>query len=73
MLPKRRRSGFGFDFGFRELNMRFGRYWRHIQALACGMVMLQAGGCTISEFNQLLQTIFLGITAAGAVAILNNV
>ena len=37
------------------------------------MVMLQAGGCTISEFNQLLQTIFLGITAAGAVAILNNV
>jgi len=36
-------------------------------------MMLQVGGCTFWEINEFLQTVFLGITAAGGVAILQNI
>lgn len=38
--------------------------------LAVGVILLQAGGCT---FLDLVQTVFLGITAAGSFAILQNI
>jgi hypothetical protein len=41
--------------------------------MACGAILLQSAGCTTAEFLVFLQTIFLGVTAAGAVAIIQNV
>jgi len=49
------------------------RIMRVMKALASGAFLLQAGGCTQAEFNEFLQTVFLGITAAGAIAILQNI
>jgi hypothetical protein len=46
---------------------------RVMKVLAGGMVLLQTTGCTWEEFNAFVQTILLGITAAGGVAILQNV
>ena len=44
-----------------------------LKMLAIGAVMLQAGGCDVGGFTNLLQTVFLGITAAGSIAILQNI
>ncbi|MGD2108598.1 MAG: hypothetical protein PVI86_04315 [Phycisphaerae bacterium] len=44
---------------------------RAIKLLAPGLILLQAAGCTM--FNETLQTIFLGITAAGSIAIIQNI
>lgn len=41
--------------------------------LACGAILLQAGGCDPTGFLVFVQTVFLGITAAGAVAIIQNI
>ncbi|MBI4716896.1 MAG: hypothetical protein HY763_03760 [Planctomycetes bacterium] len=49
------------------------RAWQAIRFLAVGAIMLQAGGCDLGAVNNFLQTVFLGITAAGSVAILQNV
>ena len=38
-----------------------------------GMMLFQITGCTFTEANEFLQTVFLGITAAGAIAILQNI
>lgn len=38
-----------------------------------GAVLLQIAGCTFQEINELLQTVFLGVSAAGAIAILQNI
>jgi hypothetical protein len=46
---------------------------RALKMLAGGVFLLAAGGCTFGEVLDLVQTVFLGITAAGAVAILQNV
>ncbi len=46
------------------------RIMRVMKALAAGAFLLQATGC---EVNELLQTVLLGITAAGSVAILQNI
>ena len=46
---------------------------RVLRLLAGGLVLLQVGSCSFAEFNEFLQTVFLGITAAGGVAILQNV
>lgn len=46
---------------------------RRLKALAAGACLLQASGCTQQEFNEFLQTVFLGITAAGAIVIIENV
>ena len=49
------------------------RIMRVVKALASGAFLLQAGGCDLGAFNEFLQTVFLGVTAAGAVAILQNI
>lgn len=56
---------------FRESIMRT-KIVRSLQLLAAGAITLQATGCTPQEFNEFLQTVFLGITAAGSYAILQN-
>lgn len=49
------------------------RWFRAMKLAGVGAVLLQAGGCTFLQFNELLQTVLLGITAAGGVAILQNI
>jgi len=49
------------------------RVFQAICTLAAGSMLLQAGGCDLSAANELLQTVFLGISAAGAIAILQNI
>ncbi len=41
--------------------------------LAPGLILLQLGSCTFTEINEFAQTVFLGISAAGAIAILENI
>ena len=49
------------------------RVMRFVKTLTTGVILLQAGGCTLTPLNEFLQTIFLGITAAGSLAILENI
>lgn len=49
------------------------RFIRTAQMLAMGTIMFQFGGCTFDSFNEFLQTVFLGITAAGSIAIIQNI
>jgi len=49
------------------------RVMRVVKALASGAFLLQAGGCDLTTFNEFIQTVFLGITAAGSIAILQNI
>lgn len=51
--------------------MRGQQLTRALKLLAPGLILLQAASCSV--FNETLQTIFLGITAAGSIAILQNV
>lgn len=44
-----------------------------IMILTSGAFLLQAGGCDLAMINEFVQTVLLGITAAGAVAILQNI
>jgi hypothetical protein len=44
-----------------------------MSVLMAGAMLLQVGGCTFTEVNELLQTVLLGITAAGSIAILRNI
>ena len=53
--------------------MKNPRFLRLMKWLTPGAILLQAGGCTLEMINELLQTFFLGITAAGAIAILDNI
>ena len=53
--------------------MRFSRLLRLATALTSGAVMLQFGGCSSSNTFDFIQTILLGITSAGSIAILQNV
>ncbi len=53
--------------------MKGPRFFRILKWLTPGVILLQAGGCNPAAFNELLQTIFLGITAAGSIAILDNI
>ena len=47
---------------------------RVIKLMATGVVLLQIGGCLgFDEFFQLVNTVLLGVTAAGAVAIISNI
>ena len=52
--------------------MRRMRLTRFFKALVPGAIALQAAGCGPEDFNEFLQTVFLGITAAGSIAILQN-
>jgi hypothetical protein len=49
------------------------RIMRVVKALAAGAFLLQATGCDLGTFNEFLQTVFLGITAAGGIAIIQNI
>jgi len=49
------------------------RIVRVVESLAGGFLLLQAGGCDLAGLNELLQTVFLGITAAGGIAIIQNI
>jgi hypothetical protein len=53
--------------------MRKDRLFPMLKALAVGAVLLQAGGCSFQVLNEIVQTVLLGVTAAGAVAILRNI
>ncbi len=53
--------------------MKGPRFFRALKWLTPGVILLQAGGCDLAALNELLQTVFLGITAAGSVAILQNI
>ena len=46
---------------------------RALRLLAGGLVLLQFGGCALTDITELLQTVFLGISAAGSIAILQNI
>lgn len=48
------------------------RLMRVMSLVASGCVLLQIGACSTDTFLNLVQTVFLGVTAAGAVAILQN-
>ncbi|HEY3246113.1 MAG TPA: hypothetical protein VGM03_22445 [Phycisphaerae bacterium] len=41
--------------------------------LASGALLLQVGGCVPTNFLEILQTIFLGVTAAASYAVLRNI
>ncbi len=53
--------------------MRNPHLMRAIKVLSAGAILLQAGACDLTTVNQFVQTILLGITAAGSIAILQNV
>ena len=46
---------------------------RVIKILAAGAFLLQAGGCAFADILPFIQTVLLGVTAAGSVAILQNI
>lgn len=45
---------------------------RSVKMLLSGAVILQTTGC-IPDLLEIMQTLFLGVSAAGALAILNNI
>ncbi len=49
------------------------RVLRIMKLLGAGAFLLQAGGCDWLAMNEFIQTVLLGITAAGGVAIIQNV
>ena len=53
--------------------MRTSRILRAMKVLGSGAMLFQVGGCDFMTFNEILQTILLGITAAGGVAIIQNI
>jgi len=53
--------------------MRTSRILRAVKVLGGGAMLLQVGGCDFTTFNEILQTILLGITAAGGIAIMQNI
>lgn len=54
-------------------NSRLTRVMKTVRWLASGAILLQAGGCDFTTINEIAQTVFLGITAAGSIAILQNI
>jgi hypothetical protein len=49
------------------------RWFKAMKLVGVGAMLLQTSGCTSAEFYAFVQTILLGITAAGSVAILQNI
>lgn len=49
------------------------RAYQAAKFLVTGVILLQAGGCDIGALNSFVQTILLGVTAAGSLAILDNI
>lgn len=46
---------------------------RWAKVFGSGAVVYQVAGCTAPSFLDIVQTVFLGITAAGGYAILQNI
>ncbi len=40
--------------------------------LITGTILMQTGGCDLGMINSIIQTIFLGITAAGSVVLIRE-
>ena len=55
-----------------EPGMKPKRWTRSMKMLLSGAVILQTTGC-IPDLLEIVQTLFLGVSAAGALAILNNI
>ena len=53
--------------------MRLMRLTRLATLLASGAILVQLGGCTPTATLDFIQTILLGVTAAGAVVIMREV
>ena len=53
--------------------MKCGRMLRRSALVFGGVGLLLQAGCTTTQFFDFLNTVFLGITAAGSVAILQNI
>ncbi len=53
--------------------MRKSRFYRLAAVLASGAMMLQFAGCGSADAFDFIQTVLLGITAAGAVVIIQEV
>ncbi|MFQ5489851.1 MAG: hypothetical protein ACE5GE_03935 [Phycisphaerae bacterium] len=53
--------------------MRLGRLFQFAAMMASGAMLLQLGGCSSTDAFEFIQTILLGVTAAGAVVIIQNV
>jgi len=53
--------------------MKLNRWMHRFGMLAAGACLLQVGGCDLTGSLDFLQTVFLGISAAGAIAILRNI
>ncbi len=52
--------------------MRRSSFYRFASLAVMGGMLFQATGCATEQFFTIVQTVFLGVTAAGAVAILQN-
>jgi len=52
--------------------MKLTRLYNGMKIFATGAVLLQVGGCTTAQFLEFVQTILLGITAAGSYVLLRN-
>jgi len=52
--------------------MSFSRFAKIAAMVASGAMMLQLTGCTDISLLQVLQTILLGVTAAGSLVIIDN-
>ncbi len=53
--------------------MNKARIAQSLKMLAAGVVLFQAGGCDTNSFLEFVQTVLLGVTAAGSVAIIQNI
>ena len=53
--------------------MRSLRWQRALFVLGSGALLLQATSCSFTDVNEFLQTMLLGVTAAGAVAVIRNI
>lgn len=49
------------------------RFLRYGMMFCTGAIMLQAGGCVFTDILTVANTVLLGVTAAGAVAIIQNI
>ncbi len=53
--------------------MKSARVMRVVTTLTTGAILMQVGGCSLGSLTEMLQTVFLGISAAGGLAILQNI
>ncbi len=53
--------------------MKFARVMNMMKWAVPGAMMFQMTGCDVTGILTIVQTVFLGVTAAGAVAILQNI